>query len=622
MPNASQIMSGAKPDGVIESILAGSAKMAAELNSPEQEDVAKKVGELYQKAKAYKANWSKDHDRWWNLWEGNHYKHKRATTLQQAIVNQVYSAIETFVAHILEGINEPLAKSRVPQFVENAKLATKWLRYTAQVNDLGVEIEHSIRSACVTGCGWLAVEWDEQASNGKGEVAIIPVDDKYIFPAPYARNVKEMLYLIEAKNIPRDFAVANWPEKGPAVPPGTWDGSVTNTRSYNAPTDMEMANVASLTTTDGADSSLSRSRAAVGGQRKNDLVTLIKCYIRQQDTRDVSLTVVANGVVLQDGPSPYGDREFPYVPVNILPTLDTVQGRGLAQFVEGLQQVLNDSLSYILDQQRFSSDPMMIVDSENLEEASQLENQPGAVLPNASQRGQGYAWLQAPGFNQAWLQVQEIVANYMDSVLGRVDILKGERPAGVDTLGGLEIIRDEANIRLRKHIRWVKASMKRVYKLSISRLRQFASGERIIRLSDPITGVDQFETMNPAGSPNPLTGAMQSTPTLPDEAEFDIEFGQDLPGGRQAEIELALNLAATPAEDGLPMVDRQYVLEKCRVEDMKAVMARLAAIGMQQQAAMQQQGGGGQPGAQPTPEQQAAQNMSPADAIAEIFGGA
>lgn len=616
------IQSGAKPDGLLADILmGGGGRVSSEINTEDDRETVKLVLGMLKKARDWKAIWAKDHDRWWNYWESNHYKGRVVRTITQAIVNQVWSSIETMLGHIVDALPEPIARARTPQWKPNAKLATKWLKYEAEANDLEQEIQHPIRSACVTGAGWMKIVWNPEKSSWRGDVEVVPIDEKFIFPSPYARNLKEALYVVEAKNVPREFVVKTW-ERGEAVPTGAMDGSLWNVRQYSEPeTEQSAPNVALVTTTTGSDSRWTGSANLAGG-KKSDLVTLIEAWIKQDDG-SMRLVVIANGVLLQDGPSPYDDDDFPYAVFNVVPTLDTIQGRGLVQFVEGLQDLLNSSLSNIIDQQRFAADPMMGVANVNLDEAQHFENVPGSVLPDAhlsASGSPGYYWLSGPGFNQAWITVQNVVTEYMDSVLGRVDVLRGERPAGVTTLGGLEIIREQANVRIRNLIRWVKASLKRVHLLVLSRLRQFATAERTFRILGPL-GQEEFVTVNAPSGVGP-DGSLRVERSIPQDAEFDIQFGKEVPGGRQAAIELAMQLAATPAEDGLPMVDRQYVLEKTLEDEAPEVLARMGEMAAQQaQAAAQQQQGAaaaaeGQPAQEPP--------VSPEDAldrVMEMFSG-
>jgi hypothetical protein len=577
------------------------------------EDDKQKVAltwQMFQKAKMWRAQWDKNWPRFWNEWEGNHFYGKMVHTLTRAVVNKVFSSCETFIGHVNDVLGFPETFARNPQNVDKAKLLTHWLKYEWQQANAGFEMEHVLRSAAVCGVGWAEIPWDEQLSHGKGDVAFEPVDEKFIFLSPYARNLKEALYLIDARNVPREYVERTW-EKGKECPPGPWDGTLMNTRTYTGGVANGSDSFAQFRTTDDSRTAWTGSSSDQQGNKRSDMVTLVRNYIRQKDGK-LRLLVVCNGIIMQDGPSPYDDEDYPYVQFNLIPTLDTYCGRSLVQFVEGLQEILDLSLSYLLDQQRYSSDPMLVVDIANAEEGNLIDNMPGAVLFDRSQSGgRGFNWMQAPGFNQSWLEVQKMITEYMDSVLGNADVLRGEHPPGIDTLGGLEIIRDEANVRIRNLIRWVRCSVKRSYLLMLSRLRQFATQERIIRIEED--GQQKFATVNPAVGATP-EGAPVQDPTIPEDAEFDIEFGEEEAGGQQAKQERALALANTMAEDGLPMVTRAWVLDECGIKNAAEVMATIEQQKQAQAEAQAQQAQAASGGAPP-------EQTNPADIISSLFGG-
>lgn len=550
---------------------AGAPAQSSEVNSPEEEALGKRLLQMFAQARRWKSQFEADRKRWWDLWESNHHLAYPPRTLSQVVVNQVWSAVETFLGHISDIIPSPLVYARHPAYRQKALVIKKWLEYEAEVNNIESEIQHPIRSAAVTGEGWLAVEFDPSAFGGRGDVCIYPVSERSVYYSPGARNLRECLYIIEARNVPRDLVARLHPDRGPSVPIGPLIRDLSVLSAYKGKAGPGMGGI-SASTTDRSATTFLRPRGESGmDELAASLVSYLRCWIRQDDG-SMRLTILGNGVVLQDGPSPYWDDDYPYVVFNLIPTLDGMHGRGLMQFIEGLQAVLNDTMSLIVDQQRFASDPMLIVDAANLSEGEVIENCPGAILPNNSQGGQGYWWLQGPGFNQAWLQVQEVINSYMDSVLGRVDILRGERPVGVNTLGGLEIVRDQANVRLRSMARWINASLKRMFLLALSRLQQFVKDERVLRIQgkrgEEYVTVNEVKRVTPAGE-------IVRDITIPDEAEFDITFGRESLGGQQARRELAITLSQQVAEDGLPMVDRQYVLEQCDVEETPEIIARL-----------------------------------------------
>jgi hypothetical protein len=425
--------------------------------------------------------------------------------------------------------------------------------------------------------------------------------------------------LIEAKNVPREYVEEAWPERGGQVPPGIWYPQVSNERIYTG-SSPETDQYSEFLTTDQSQSGWSRM-AGVDPKTSRDLVTLMKFWIRQKDG-SMGFIPVANGIPLIDlsdpdaSKSPYEDNDFPYVQVNLLPTLDSPYGRSIVQFIESLQEVVDLSLSYLLDVQRYAADPMLVVNQLNFEQMHLIENMPGAILPDMTEGGGGYTWLQGPGFNQQWMQIIEQITSAMDSVLGRVDVLKGERPAGVNTLGGLEIIRDEANVRVRNLMRWVKSSVKRSYLLILSRLRQFAKEERTFRVPNQ-GGKEDYITVNTMKG-NAPDGTPQQEQTLSDDAEYELEFGPEEPGGEQARREFVFQALTTPAEDGMPLVTRSWALEKLDIQEKDEIIAEIEQEKNMQAQAMQAQQAppAGAPGAEAGQQPQ-----DPMAAIASLFGG-
>ena len=579
----------------------------------DEQEKLKFLAHMFQTSAQYRARWDKHWPRFWNLWEGNHYYARTVHTLTRAVINQIFSTVETFVGHVADVIMPPNLYAREAALRMKAKLITKWLKAEWDQSGAEYEMQHVVRSSAATGVGWIEMPWDQTKKNGRGGVGFIPRDEKFMFISPHARELNEALYLLDASNVPREYVENCW-ERGKDVPAGIWFPQVNNQRVYTGAS-PEMDSVGSFLTTDGSQSGSTTLAGAEQGQSK-ELVTLIKAWIRQQDGT-MRLLVVSNGLILQDGPSPYEDDDFPYVKLNLLPTLDGPYGRSLIQFIEGLQEVIDNSLSYMLDVQRFAADPMLAVSATNLEEGHIIENMPGAILADKQMMaggGQGYYWLQGPGFNQSWMQILESVIQAMDSVLGRVDVLKGEKPAGVNTLGGLEIIRDEANVRVRNLIRWVRAAVKKCYVLMLSRLRQFVHSEQTMRVANKKNGKEEFITVNPIVGQT-LEGQPVQEETIPEGAEFDFDFGPEEPGGQQASREAALELMNTMAEDGLPVVDRAYVLDKYGVEEAEEIIKRFEAVKQQQAEAAQAEA---QAQAQQGPVDPVEQD--PMRAISELFG--
>ena len=592
--------------------MGGVAVSAGGLVIPQEEQQKLQfISQMFSSAASFRSRYDKHWPRFWNLWESNHYWGKTVYTLTRAVINQIFSTVETSVGHVSDTFTSPNVYSRNTQNRDKAKLITKWLKTEWDRSGAEYDLQHVVRSAAVTGVGWMEIPWDWSMGNGKGGCGFVPKDERFMFTNPHCKDLNEALYVIEAQNVPREFVENGW-QRGKMVPPGVWMPQVNNTRIYNAGS-PDMDSFAQFLTTDQSQSGVTTQNNSESGDTKH-LVTLLKWWIRQNDGK-MKFIPVANGLLLNpdDERSPYDDEQYPYVKLNLIPTLECAYGRSLVQFVEGLQEVLDNSLSYMMDVHRFTADPMLAVSGMNLNQAHIIENMPGAILPDKQMMasgGQGYYWLQGPGFNQSWLQILDNVVSAMDSVLGRVDVLKGERPAGVNTLGGLEIIRDEANVRVRNLNRWVRSAVKQCYILMLSRLKQFVHEEREMRVTNK-KGAEEYITVNPIVGQK-LDGQPVQDQTIPDDAEFEFDFGPEEPGGEQAKREFVLTLATTPAEDGLPMVTRQWVLDKLDVQEKDEILQEI-----EQQKAQQAEAASAEQAAASGQPEQVQEN--PMAAISQLF---
>jgi hypothetical protein len=307
--------------------------------------------------------------------------------------------------------------------------------------------------------------------------------------------------------------------------------------------------IAAFTTTDGAQTQMSRSTIST---KDKDLATLIELWLRQEDG-SLRYLVVANGIVLYDGPTPYDDEKYPYVIFNVIKHKDHIYGCSLVEQIENLQTLINELVSYMVDQQRYESDTPTVVKQENIEEGKVFTNAPGETLVDRTPNGQGYYLLSKPGANPKWLEIINSIKDFMQQIGGNVDILRGERPAGVSTLGGMEIVREEANVLVSKMTKQIVAAIRQNYMLSVNRLRQYMKDQRTVR----VTGAgnqSEYLQINHQTSLN-MNGEWNLSNTIPDDFECDIDFAPEPPGGFQAKMERDLELLKAQ------VVDQQFVLE-------------------------------------------------------------
>lgn len=562
-------------DAGVETLFSGS-KLVSETMSEEDFEKAKQLWGLFQKAKRWKdkcgaGEWQEN----WDWWEGKHWKNSRAPGMSQATINVIVETVETQTGHIVDDIPPMIANARRPDQQGTAQMATKLLAWTDDLNHTEIALELPVRSCAITGFAVRRVDWDETMDGARGAVRYGFVDENYFFTSPNCRerDLSDAEYVVQGRNVPVAFVRKTW-EKGKFVPPGVWDGTLSPLQ-----TPKGAGGYSAFTTPDGATTQL--TKPDVVNDRAKDLITLLEFWIRQDDG-SLRYVVVANGIVLQDDLSPYNDDRYPFALYNFIPSKSSVYGYGIVGFIKKLNQMLNESASYELDQQRYESDSPLVVHQANIIEGRRIDNLPGKVLTDRTPDGRGYYVLQRNGANGRWPDIEERFLARIRDISGNVDILRGERPAGVDTLGAMEIIRDEANVLIEKIVKHVIAARIDESTLAINRLRQFFKDERVVRITGAGNQQEFVEANKPVGyKPN---GEFQLTNDIPEDFEADISFSPEAPGGMQAKLERDLALLQAG------VVDPQFVLEdldfdRQRVDEMIQRMQEQASAASQAEAA-------------------------------------
>src|SRR6185503_9883416 len=106
-----------------------------------------------------------------------------------------------------------------------------------------------------------------------------------------------------------------------------------------------------------------------------------------------------------------------------------------------------------------------------------------------------------------------------------------EMPAQVTTLGGAEIIKQQANVIVTKMTKHVKAAIRNEDILILQRMVQFFKDERVVRVSGH-GGQDEHITVNER-TKHDENGEWITKNSIPDDFEADVDFSPVPPGGTQ-----------------------------------------------------------------------------------------
>ena len=82
-----------------------SSSQAQNMMSEEDRQKGRFAWDLYQKAKRWKLSWGwESTSRWWDLWRSKQWSKKRQSSFTMAVVNEIYSTIETFLGHVQDDL--------------------------------------------------------------------------------------------------------------------------------------------------------------------------------------------------------------------------------------------------------------------------------------------------------------------------------------------------------------------------------------------------------------------------------------------------------------------------------------------------------------------------------------
>jgi hypothetical protein len=122
-------------------------------------------------------------------------------------------------------------------------------------------------------------------------------------------------------------------------------------------------------------------------------------------------------------------------------------------------------------------------------------------------------------------------------------------------------LQEAAQARIRLKVKLMELSLNGLGKTWFSRIKQFWKTDRYVRFTDNNNNVDFVQV-------------------APEDLQVDVDFfvvgGSTMPKNRNAMFDLMIRLAQTRAEDDLPMVDRETVLEYASVPNKRRIIEKFS----------------------------------------------
>lgn len=267
------------------------------------------------------------------------------------------------------------------------------------------------------------------------------------------------------------------------------------------------------------------------------------------------------GLILSDKPSPYKDNQMPFDVLKCYDVPNKFWGTGEAKRLLSPQTQMNELNNAIIDNAKSTANMPWIIDKNAGIPKGKITNRPGLVIrknPGSEVRRDS-----PPGMPA---YIQNIIENFkydIEQISGVHDSLKGNSEKGVYTAQGILSLQEAAQARIRIKTNDLEIVLGNIANKIFNRNKQFWKESKYVsRLGED--GKQAF--------------LLITKEILGEDYDIKIKAGSTTPTNKAAMFDLMIRLAQTPAEDGLPMVDRIAVMQYMPGFDAKAITERMAMV--------------------------------------------
>jgi hypothetical protein len=316
-------------------------------------------------------------------------------------------------------------------------------------------------------------------------------------------------------------------------------------------------------------------------------------YVIKKKWPNGRYVVIANGLVLRDGPLPFDDGLIPYAKYNnyILPR--EYYGVSETEQLESPQSVFNKILCFSLDCLAMTGNPLWIIDSNSEVDAENLVNTPGSVVvknPGSEVRREA-----GVGINPTAFSMLDRLTDWFGQVAGQSEFSSGNAEGGVTAASAIEQLIKASRTRIRQKQRNLDDTMTWAGKMYMNRVLQFYTVPKIFRMTAKDgtqffrkAEVEQTEDGKPmivySDYIDDDKGFTQETSQrsviLQGTLDVTVKTGSELP------YDVADNERKALALFDRGIIDSEEVLTRLEYPNKEAILERLAV--QAQQAAAQQ----------------------------------
>ena len=430
-----------------------------------------------------------------------------------------------------------------------AQTLTKVFDNWWEENRVDEELYGLVKEARVCGAAVAKIRWNSRLKNGHGEVVFerVPIEDFY--PDPDARDIEDCRFCFHKKVMDIEEIHKRYGKPALDVEP---DPDYSLLYPGRDKTDED----------DGLKYRL-RKAVLVEGFFKDD--STFKLTGDTGDTEEIPrypngrIITFCGQTILRDVPNPYPG--FPFVKFTANPVPGSFFGKSDVRDLAPVQENADMIMQQIIANMRLVGNARLIYEEGAITDPENITNAVAEKIQVTHIGGVQFVPPQAAAADG--YHVYDRMMQLGDDISGIHEVSEGKEAGSVQSGRAIISLQEGTNRRIRPSARFFEGFLKKAgEKILWLILKHYKKG-RVYRFGH---------------------GRRESS-ILPVDLSllgitFDIAIGPNstLPADRTAKANLALALLGTPAEDGLPVVDRQYVMEHLDLPGREDVIRRLEML--------------------------------------------
>jgi len=452
---------------------------------------------------AYDKNWVENY----KMFRGKQWKEARPAYRNDDVINYIHATIQAVVPIMTDSQPNIEAVPENPSDFEFAEILTQLLTSKWDKDQYNQVVAEAIVDSLIYGTAISEQPWNPNKADGLGDYDFKTVDPMYCYPDPRARDINDENGFGFITAIPTDLAEVKrkYPDVADLIKSDLADIDRIKTAK------MEMDDYRIRSATD--------NLTLVQGERpaddvQSDQVLVITAYLKdetlteekilEKDEKGKAKTkyrqrkkypngrkiVIANKILCYDEENEYVDGKIPFCRLvdHIIPR--EFWGEGEVDQLKGPQQMINKLVNYGMDVISLMGNPVWKNPTGSGVFSDSIVNRPGLVIDY----NDGYEPRRERGedIQGSLFALLDRLENMFERVSGVNEVSIGAEPRNASGIA-IDSLREAAQTRIRLKSRNVQAWLTQVGQQMASRLLQFYTIPRVIRITDNQGASKYFE---------------------------------------------------------------------------------------------------------------------------------